>query len=134
MNLDVGCGGACKGDINVDLKRPCDVKATIYNLPFYTRAFSKASAYHVIEHLSKPAKALDELMRVANVVEITVPHAYSPYSRCDKSHKQFFKPAWFQRYAESRHLNFKGTVKFDVERLFIFPQLEIKMWFWRAPS
>jgi SAM-dependent methyltransferase len=89
--LDVGCGATPKGDVNVDLF-PNDIKqcgvswnpknvknfvlADAENLPFKDKSFEVLLAFHVLEHLKNPLKALHEWKRVADVVTIKVPSPY----------------------------------------------------------
>lgn len=89
--LDVGCGAAPKGDVNVDLfpddlgqcgvhwtskNVPNFILTDAANLPFRDKAFRVLLAFHVLEHISDPLKALREWRRVADVVKIRVPSPY----------------------------------------------------------
>lgn len=71
MILDVGCGSDPKGDINIDIKNHKNlmldrifVLADAHNIPFKDKVFSVTVAFHVIEHLKNPLKALKEMARV----------------------------------------------------------------------
>jgi ubiquinone/menaquinone biosynthesis C-methylase UbiE len=89
MKLDVGCGNAPAGDVNVDLpgserhrsgkklfvKRISNfIYASAYALPFSDDSFDEVVSYHLLEHLDTPLVALKELVRVSkNTVAIAVP-------------------------------------------------------------
>jgi len=89
MRLDVGCGNAPTGDVNVDLpsferhrdgiklasqKIPNFVYASSYALPFRNNSFDGVVSFHLLEHLEAPLTALREMVRVSeNVVTLVVP-------------------------------------------------------------
>ena len=126
--IDVGCGLAWEGDVNVDVKKPCEVLADCFFLPFKKGSFKKAILHHVIEHLENPEKALDEILRVADFVEVVVPAGWHPYSHIDKSHKHFFNSEWFKQYAEERGLRVRGIQRFDGKRSFYYFGVELCVW------
>lgn len=125
MILDIGCGLKHRGDINIDLKTPCDLICDIHYLPFRTNVFMKSYLNHVIEHVKYPVKALDEALRVSRFIEVTVPHAFHPYSHLDISHISFFTGSWFKKYAKSRNLKINGEIRFDRERTFYYFGVEL---------
>ena len=89
MRLDVGCGNAPFGDVNVDLpsselhrdgkrlavkKIPNFLYASAYNLPFHNDCFDEVVAFHLLEHLDMPLIALREMVRSSkNTVTVVVP-------------------------------------------------------------
>jgi len=87
------------------------VKADICALPFKDNAFDVSICIHVIEHLDDPAKACDELMRVAGRGYIETPSKSTEYFAGHPTHKWlidkrdnvlFFEPI---PYAVSPYLN-----------------------------
>lgn len=89
--LNVGCGAKAIGDVNIDLFpnqreqsvtpwNPKDIEnfvlADAENLPFQTKVFKLIYAFHILEHINNPLKALREWKRVGKVVKIKVPSAY----------------------------------------------------------
>lgn len=114
--LDVGCGSRPRGDVNVDLRTNVDPKISLFlepqdipnlvladvsYLPFKDSIFEKVLSSHVIEHVDKPHKMLEELLRVAKK-EITIqcPHKMSEhpltFARRHGYHQNFFNQAWFK--------------------------------------
>jgi len=101
MILDVGCGPAPKGHVNVDRyvgetphldhwgnyidphKIPNFIQADIHWLPFPDNSFRKVNCRAVLEHKGVHfERALRELCRVAEEeVEFLVPHRYA-WKRC----------------------------------------------------
>ena len=85
MILDIGCGLNPRGHINIDIDRnvpkqkpiPNFILADAQNLPFKDKSFSLAYARHIPEHVLNPIKAFEEWKRVAKVVEIYTPSAFS---------------------------------------------------------
>jgi SAM-dependent methyltransferase len=89
MRLDVGCGNAPTGDVNVDIpgserhrngakifakKIPNFVYASVYFLPFRDDCFDEVVSFHLLEHLDVPLLALKEMVRVTkNIVSVVVP-------------------------------------------------------------
>jgi len=89
MKLDVDCGNAPSGDVNVDMPRserhragiklamnriPNLVYASVYNLPFRSDSFDEVVSFHLLEHLEVPLAALKEITRVSrNLVTVVVP-------------------------------------------------------------
>ena len=72
QSLNVGCGSDPWGDVRVDVAfsflmmhfKPT-VLADAHYLPFKDGSFEVAKASHMLEHLEKPFKALDEMLRVS---------------------------------------------------------------------
>jgi len=126
-SLDCGCGFAQRGSVNVDLKKlfhptvVCDGQ----HLPFKTAAFQKAFCDHVIEHIDNPEKLLDELCRVARIVEVRTPWAYHPYAHLDSKHRHFFTCRFFQDYCKRRGYVSRSVLRFDPDRTFYFFPVEI---------
>lgn len=64
--LNVGCGEDEWGDIRLDIKRQFSptIVADAHNLPFRKNSFKIAKASHILEHLSNPNEAMNELLNV----------------------------------------------------------------------
>ena len=82
MILEVGCGKnrTLEADVAVDVDREslCDVIADVHHLPFKGAVFLKVVSYEVLEHLSNPPKALQEVNRVLREngeFEFSIPNA-----------------------------------------------------------
>lgn len=90
MKLDVGCGHAPKGDVNVDLLVPESdlrwnqdvsgipnfVKASAEYLPFKNGSFEEVYCAHLLEHFDDPNPTIQELFRVSNrKLTLVVPFA-----------------------------------------------------------
>jgi|SaaInlLV_10m_DNA_2_1039722.scaffolds.fasta_scaffold08160_2 SAM-dependent methyltransferase len=97
------------GSINLALHK--FVKADICALPFKDNAFDVSICIHVLEHLNDPAKACNELMRVAGRGYIETPSRSTEYFAGHPTHKWliddrdnvlFFEPI---PYAVSPYLN-----------------------------
>ena len=89
MKLDVGCGPSPRGDVNLDLftgdsphvkgsivgrNYPNFIIGDAENLPLRSNIFQVVYAFHLIEHLENPIKAMREFERVGNdMVYIKVP-------------------------------------------------------------
>jgi SAM-dependent methyltransferase len=99
MILDIGCGNAPRGHVNMDLfmnattpdlknkerqyafidpkKIPNPVKADAQYLPFRDNSFTVVFSSHVLEHLRDPFKALLDMLRVSKrKVVFRIPHRY----------------------------------------------------------
>lgn len=136
--LDVGSDCKCLGDVNLDMRPdlPVDV---VYNLnflplPFGNEEFRKVICHHVLEHLKNPVAVLDELVRIARVVDIRVPDCRGSMAIKDKSHKWTFNTKWFAEYAKKRGLEHSRLSTVDWTRWHPikvpFP-LEIRVWLWK---
>lgn len=120
MKLDVGCGHAFKGDVNIDLfieataqrcedhrknidtpliKIPNLIKAEATHLPIKSDSFDIVLSTHVIEHLDNPQQLLIEMKRVAKLgglIHIETPHRMGNKRRW-VAHKHSFTGQWFER-------------------------------------
>lgn len=90
--LNIGCGQETKyiGNVNLDIKAsilPNFVKASAYEIPYADKTFSVAYAFHVLEHLDNPQKALQEWNRVADFILIETPLITSPCAWLNAGHK-----------------------------------------------
>ena len=119
-SLDVGCGFFPKGDVNIDLyiepsnhrlekaslpikNIPNFIKGDAKYLPFPNNCFDIVFSSHMIEHVLKPERCLDEMCRVTKSrVKIWFPHWLG--GRKSKTHHNHFKVRWFIAYAKSRNL------------------------------
>ncbi len=125
MILDVGCGDAQRGDVNVDRVRLTTIKphsnfvvADARFLPFQDKAFTCAYASHVLEHVEgNPFRALDELLRVSSFqVIVRVPHRASPFAWVDRTHRHFFNRHCLRAYARMRRVSFDVRLRLDPDR------------------
>ncbi len=97
MRLDVGCGNAPTGDVNIDLpgserhrdgrrlamkKIPNFVYASVYHLPFPEDSFDEVVSYHLLEHLEMPLVALREMARTSSASVMIVVPALSFRDEC----------------------------------------------------
>jgi ubiquinone/menaquinone biosynthesis C-methylase UbiE len=81
MDLNVGCGPDEWGDIRLDISKTyhrhkvkLNVRGDAQNLPFRDKVFEKTKASHILEHLPRWKKALEEWCRVTvNEIEIEIP-------------------------------------------------------------
>jgi len=101
--LNIGCGGTRQYPFNdLGCTVNCDVQKPTYRisnfvicdactLPFRNNAFSSVYAYHIIEHLQKLDKFLQECARITEgKIHIVTPNLYSKNSLRDPSHIQHF--------------------------------------------
>ena len=81
-SLNAGCGCDKWGDVRVDVERysrlynedtTANILASIEELPFKNKSFKLARCYHTLEHVDNPSKALRELLRVSEKVDVAVP-------------------------------------------------------------
>ena len=78
MIVDIGCGENPRGDINLDVRktRATNLVASAEYLPFRDQVVTKILCSQVLEHLTHPSEALNEMNRVlkiGGVAEIDVP-------------------------------------------------------------
>ncbi len=122
MKLDVGCGQAWRGDVNLDLfieatshrgttdkglnvhSIPCFVRGDGQFLPFRNAVFDEVFSSHAIEHTVNPSLMLREMIRVLKVrglVTVICPHRYATRRgfprHISMMSKQWFRIA-FQKY------------------------------------
>lgn len=108
-SLCLGCVGGYQrhehvfaADVNVDWRFEAGYRnlivhdLNVFPYPFEDDEFEKVFASHVLEHLDNPQKALYEMLRIARIVEIYVPHRYSRYAK-QKDHKAVFSCMWFKK-------------------------------------
>jgi ubiquinone/menaquinone biosynthesis C-methylase UbiE len=141
LNLDVGCGQAQRGDVNVDvhrvMRRPGTdfIVASASNLPFKSRVFESVYCYHVLEHLENPFAALKELIRVSfYYVECAVPYGNHPYSHIDTDHKSFFTEAWFKKALAQFKCGYGTRLRLDNERPIYYLPIEILVQVYKPPQ
>lgn len=97
--LDLGCGPYRKldGSIGVDI-RPAPHVDIIHDLndypyPFDENRFDHIEMSHILEHLHQPARAMDEVHRIARpgaTVRVVTPHYTSQLSYGDLTHYHHF--------------------------------------------
>lgn len=106
LTLDVGCGLAKLGDINIDINK--QVRPTIVAhacaLPFPNQTFSLVTAFNVLEHIVDYKGALRELRRIGNGnVKIRLDNTLSPVNWLHPEHEWitigscFYRRPWVLR-------------------------------------
>jgi len=144
--LDVGCGDRPKGDVNVDLVQGESIdlesfrgnvnpqhtsnfiQATVYNLPFRNNVFTIVLCHHLLEHLTYPKKAINELIRVSKrQVEIIVPYKWHELIQ------NWFRPDR-REWAKKHHLwNFtKSQLESVFEEMNLHPSIHYQYKFLAA--
>jgi len=112
---------------------PIDIKGDLNSrLPFKDKQFKKVTMFHVLEHLNNPVKTLNELVRIADLVEVRLPHKYSISAMSDRTHKHTFDCSWFHTYAKKHKLRCYTATRLDTERFHPLRPLmfEIIVWLW----
>ena len=79
--LNLGCGPDTWGDVRLDIgfrtqtwmRSRLNIMADAHFLPFIDKAFSHVRCWHVLEHISNPAKAIEEIRRVGETGSIRFP-------------------------------------------------------------
>ena len=94
--LDVGCGPRRKleGSVGLDL-RPAPHVDVVHDLdrypyPFADDTFDRIEASHIIEHLEKPLRFMNELHRIGKegaLIRVITPHYSSQLSYGDLEHR-----------------------------------------------
>jgi len=72
MILNMGCGGTCFGDVNIDVnkkvfnlkEKKVFLQCDAHHLPFKSNCFSQIYSIDVLEHVDSPANYLREAKRV----------------------------------------------------------------------
>ena len=91
--LNVGCGDQPRyiGDVNLDISQSMLPNFVRYDLrrplPYKSKAFGAAVAFHVLEHVDNPKFVLGELNRVADRVYVGLPPFWDPYAYLAPEHK-----------------------------------------------
>jgi hypothetical protein len=87
--------GSSETALNVD-REPSSLPGFVqlnldsYPWPFEPKQFGVAFASHVLEHLTIPTAALEEMQRVADIVVVAIPHPWSVVSMLNPLHKHHF--------------------------------------------
>ena len=79
--LNIGCGPDTWGDVRLDvgfrtqtgMRSVLNVMADAHFLPFIDKSFGHVRCWHVLEHISNPAKAIQEIRRVGEAGNIRFP-------------------------------------------------------------
>ena len=121
MILDVGCGHAFKGDVNIDLFTkptkhrmlglpdpdapdmplshvPNLIRADCTHLPIQDNSFEEVVSNHLIEHIDEPYWLLREMVRVTKpngTIHVETPHKLA-HRRKWSLHKHSFNLKWFE--------------------------------------
>ena len=99
MILDLGCGSYQKleGSIGVDVNSAPHVDMVHdlneYPYPFEDNRYEHIEMSHILEHILHPARAMDEVYRIARpdaTVRIVTPHYTSQLSYGDLTHYHHF--------------------------------------------
>jgi len=89
ISLNVGCGTDPYGNVRIDIviqrqfyeeKNKLNLIADAHNLPLRRKVFFESRCFHVLEHLTYPNKAINEINRVTKgIVTLRFPiwHGYS---------------------------------------------------------
>lgn len=97
--LDLGCGpfGKLEGAIGVDVNDAAHVDVVHdldeYPYPFDDHQFDHIEMSHILEHVRRPARAMDEVYRIARPgasIRIVTPHYSSQLSYGDLTHYHHF--------------------------------------------
>ncbi len=112
VDLDFTCGEHRDGQAMYIESHKTYIQADLTSLPFKDKSFDWVICSHVLEHVSNPAKACQELMRVAHKGFIETPRKWTEYYAGHPTHRWLideinevlmFEPiTWF----ESPFLNF----------------------------
>ena len=137
--LDVGCGDRPRGTVNLDFGDYGDlyqrnqlnpskiknfVRGDAHHLPFRDNIFVEVRCWHTLEHLTGPALALSEMVRVANgVVKVVVPYRYHEMVQnfflpqrkawAKKHHRHYFDKRQLQQILAK--LGLKGKVSYRMK-------------------
>lgn len=114
MNLDIGCGSLFAHNprheeqfLHADIQKTVlnrnflNIIYDVHKLPFRDNIFDVVNASHLLEHVSNPSKALNEILRVSQrIAIIKVPHFLSKIARLDSRdkyglHLHVFRRKWF---------------------------------------
>lgn len=126
--LDLGCGTSKRnGYIGVDSLNLPNVDI-IHDLnsfpyPFADEEIDEIWMDQVLEHLSDPMRAMEEVYRICRngaIVQIGVPYFRSVYSVIDPTHKNFFSASWFNYFDPSHPFSTKycyTSAKFKVNKI-----------------
>ena len=97
--LDLGCGPKSKkkGSIGLD-KRPAPPVDVVHDLnnypyPFSNDEFAQIEMSHIIEHIDRPLKLMNEVYRISKngaIIRIITPHYTSQLSYGDLEHYHHF--------------------------------------------
>ena len=114
--LDLGCGPFQKleGSIGVDINAAAHVDLVhnldVYPYPFEDNQFKHIEMSHIIEHIQHPARAMDEVYRLAQpdaTIRIVTPHYTSQLSYGDMTHLHHFGYITFTHLCNSGRFRLK---------------------------
>ena len=97
--LDLGCGpfGKLEGAVGLDINDAAHVDVVHslddYPYPFDDAQFDHVEMSHILEHILQPARAMDEVYRIARPgasIRIVTPHYSSQLSYGDLTHYHHF--------------------------------------------
>jgi ubiquinone/menaquinone biosynthesis C-methylase UbiE len=140
IKLNLGCGGNDKyhfignrNDLNADLLRPskkipnfiiCDA----HNLPFREKVFRELRANHLIEHLTHPKRAINEMVRVSKKVVLAFPHFLHPMTYRDSNHQWIILKRIFIRIYARRPLLIVTRFLLRIFRRFRIREFSVTRW------
>ncbi len=116
--LDLGCGpfGKKEGSIGLDINSAPHVDVVhdldIYPYPFDDDSFSHIEMSHIIEHIRTPARAMDEIRRIARPgasIRIVTPHYTSQLSYGDLTHYHHFGHVTFTHLCNGVYFELKKS-------------------------
>jgi len=100
--INLGCGNDYReGYVNVDkgaVPKDYNYNLNNYPWPFQSDQYEEILAYHVLEHLKSPYRAVEEISRIATEdanIKIQVPNPAHPDMFNDETHKYPIDPDFF---------------------------------------
>ncbi len=101
--INLGCGNDYReGYVNVDkgaVPKDYNYNLNNYPWPFQSDQYEEILAYHVLEHLLSPYRAVKEMARIASenaLIRIRVPFPGHPNMASDSTHKYPITPKFFE--------------------------------------
>lgn len=117
--VDLGCGISKKeGFLGVDCLELAGVDIfhdlNVFPYPFPDDDVDEVWMDNVLEHLSEPLTAMEEVHRISKPgakIKISVPYFRSRYAIIDPTHKNFFGVSWFDYFdpTSALHRQYKYT-------------------------
>lgn len=120
--LNLGCGEDYRADcVNLDIldnvKKDIKHDLNIYPWPFDDNEFDVVYCIDVLEHLEKPAKAVEEMHRICkNNAKIIIrsPHFSSQVAHVDLQHVKSFSVQVFNDYSGKGGHSYETNVVFNI--------------------
>lgn len=115
--LDLGCGpfGKLQGSIGVDINAAPHVDLVhnldVYPYPFDDNLFDHIEMSHILEHIREPARAMNEVYRIARPgasIRIVTPHYSSQLSYGDLTHYHHFGYVTFTQLCREKQFRMES--------------------------